>query len=107
MTMLNMPAGRRVMVLDSFLTGTGECAAPADLNRLRAGALLALHRQAGRRRMEVWTSQGRPLGYLPAEDAEAISGLAAPEACLTAEVAAVVPAFRRPRIQLHILVPLR
>jgi hypothetical protein len=106
MTVLNIPAPRRIMVLDSFITGTGECAAPADLERLRAGAPLALRRAAGRRRMEVWTTQGRPLGYLPAEDAETISEAAMPDAPLTARVAAVVPAFRRPRIQLRVTVAL-
>jgi hypothetical protein len=92
-------AGRAV-VMETYLAGIGELADPAALARLRVGARLDL-----RRRVEVRAPDGRPLGYLPPGEAQAVAELMEAGAPAVARVTAVVPAFRRwPRVHLRVSV---
>jgi hypothetical protein len=114
MRRLSLPtAERRIGVLDTFVAGLAARAAPDALEGLRAGAMVALRRgrpeedrtRAGavdRSTVEVCTADGRPLGLLPPEDARALEELAAADAPVSARVSGVVPAYRRPRVQLRI-----
>ncbi len=88
-------------MIDTYLLGTGEAADPAALAALSAGARLGL--RPGRwRRVEAHAPDGRTLGYLPSDDAVAVTPLLEAGAPAVARVTAVVPAFRRPRVQLAI-----
>ncbi|MBR0648311.1 hypothetical protein GXW78_01430 [Roseomonas terrae] len=97
----------------SYLLGLGELARdPAALISLQVGARLRLGlgmpsargaAAAGWRRLvEVRGPNGRAVGYLPPDDAWAVAGLLEKGACVTARVTALVPAFRRGRVQLAI-----
>jgi hypothetical protein len=91
-------------VFDSFLLGAGALAEDSSaLKRLSAGSRLGL-RPKGPNRVEVLAPEGRPIGLLPAEDAEVVVDLMKGGAAATARVRALVPAFRRPRVQLSIQV---
>ncbi|TCZ66683.1 hypothetical protein [Roseicella aquatilis] len=94
--------------LHSFISGMGERAAVEQLAGLRIGAPLRLRRIARPVRgcsVEILGPAGAPLGWLPREDEAALEtlGLAPEEAEL--RVAALVPAFQRPRVQIQILLP--
>jgi hypothetical protein len=90
------------VVMETYLAGIGELADPAALARLRVGARLDLRR---RRRVEVRAPDGRPLGYLPPGEAQAVAALMEAGAPAVARVTAVVPAFRRwPRVHLRVSV---
>jgi hypothetical protein len=96
----------------TYLLGLGELGDdPASLAWLRVGARLPLRRRpraavsgaGGQGRfVEVRAPDGRPLGYLPSDDALAIAELLDAGMSAEARVSAVVPAFRRPRVQLAI-----
>lgn len=109
----HVPAQRPggVVRLESFVAGTGECADADDLVRLRAGTSLRLRREAGPRgappRLVVAMPDGRPLGWLPREDAEALEAAGADPAEARVSVAALVPAYRRSRVQVEIQAPAR
>jgi hypothetical protein len=84
---------------------------PASLEWLRVGAHLPLRRRpraaasgaGGQGRfVEVRAPDGRPLGYLPPDDALGIAELLDAGVSVTARISAIVPAFRRPRVQLAI-----
>lgn len=91
--------------------GLGDDA--ASLAWLSVGARLLLRRRpqtpqtappAGGQcsRVEVRAPDGRLLGHLPPDDANAVVALLDAGASATARVSALVPAFRRPRVQLAI-----
>ena len=97
----------------TYLLGLGELSKdPAALfslqvgARLRQGLGLPSARGAAaagwRRLVEVRAPTGRPVGYLPPDDAWAVAGLLNKGARVTARVTALVPAFQRPRVQLAI-----
>ncbi|WP_159350286.1 hypothetical protein [Roseomonas harenae] len=89
-------------MIESFLLGTGSIGwDPVSLSWLRVGACLDLCPR-GRSRVEVRSPDGRPLGWLPSEDAQAITGLIHSGAVRTARVRGVIPAFGRARVQLAI-----
>jgi hypothetical protein len=91
-----------MIVLDSFLLGAAALADDSGaLERLSAGSHLEL-RPKGWSRVEVLASEGHPIGLLPPEDAEVVVDLMHGGAVPTARVRALVPAFRRPRVQLSI-----
>jgi hypothetical protein len=93
-----------MIVLDSFLLGAGALAEDSSaLERLSAGSRLEL-RPKGGNRVEVLAPEGHPLGQLPPEDAQVVVDLMNGGAAPTARVRALVPAFRRPRVQLSIQV---
>lgn len=103
-----MPDALAAPALDSFIAGVGERAAPDDLARLRCDAALRLRRATRPSRgcaFEILTRDGVPLGWLPREDAEALATFGLDPAALLARVAAIVPAFQRPRIRIEILLP--
>ncbi len=89
-------------MIDTYLLGIGDAADPAAaLAALSAGARLDL--RPGRwRRIEACAPDGRTLGHLPPDDALAVASLLEAGAPAVARVKAVVPAFRRPRVQLAI-----
>ncbi len=94
--------------LDSFIAGVGERAALEDLAGLRIGTPLRLRRAPRPSRgcaFEILASGGRPLGWLPREDAAVLEAHGVDPAGLFVRVAAIVPAFQRPRIRIQILVP--
>ena len=99
------------LVDTSYLLGLGEWGNdPAPLAWLRVGSRLALRREphaapgAGgpRRSVEVRAPDGRLLGRLPPDDALAVGELLDSGVPATARVSALVPAFRRQRVQLAI-----
>jgi hypothetical protein len=102
--------GAGQVVLQSFVAGIGECADLDDLLHLRAGMPLVL-RPAPRRhgggpqRLLVALPGGRPLGWLPEDEMQALRALGADPAATSVRVAALVPGYQRPRIQLRIAVP--
>lgn len=87
------------MITTYLLGGLGDD--PAALAQLRIGACLNLRHE--RRQVEVCTQEdGRPLGHLPFDDARAIAELIRSGTVVRARVTGVVPAFRRPRVQLRV-----
>jgi hypothetical protein len=89
-------------VIDSFLLGTGTIRKDAvSLEWLHVGARLHL-RPKGRSRIEVRAPDGRALGWLPPEDAQAVTELMDEGAVATARVRGLIPAFGRSRVQLAI-----
>jgi hypothetical protein len=89
-------------MIDSYLLGAGTLADnPAVLDRLCVGTRLDL-RPSGRSRVEVRLPDGHTLGWLPPEDAWTVLDLMRTGASTKAHVRGLVPAFRRPRIQLAI-----
>jgi hypothetical protein len=103
------PLPDTVAVIESFVVGIGECASPADLERLRAGAPLLLRPptggRRGPRRLEVTTAEGRLLGWLPGEDMRALEALGVEPAEAILHVTALVPGFQRSRILIRIVAP--
>jgi hypothetical protein len=97
-------ASAAVVVLDSFLLGAGALAEDSSaLERLSAGSCLEL-RPKGWNRVEVLAPGGHPIGLLPPEDAQVVVDLMNGGAAPAARVRALVPAFRRLRVQLSIQV---
>jgi hypothetical protein len=100
-----------VLAGTTYLLGLGErgddLASPAWL---RVGARLLLCRgsrtgpRAGAKRncVQVRTLDGRLVGQLPPDDAEAVAPLLDAGVSVTARVSALVPAFRRQRAQLTV-----
>ena len=69
---------------------------------LRRGSQTARHGGTGRDRVEVRALDGRLVGHLPPDDADAIAELLDAGVFATARVSALVPAFRRQRVQLAV-----
>ncbi len=95
----------------TYLLGVGELGDdPASLAWLHVGARLLLHRRpktgprawAKRSCVEVRAPDGRLVGQLPPDDAEAVAPLLDAGVFVTARVSALVPAFRRQRVQLTV-----
>jgi hypothetical protein len=95
----------------TYLLGLGELGDdPGSLAWLRIGARLVLRRRphgapgaGGRGRLvEVRAPDGRPLGHLPPDAAQSVAELLDAGVPAMARVSALVPAFRRQRVQLAI-----
>ena len=95
----------------TYLLGLGEPGDdPASLAWLHVGARLLLCRRtkteprawAKRSCVEVLAPDGRLVGQLPPDDAEAVASLLDAGVFVTARVSALVPAFRRQRVQLTV-----
>ncbi len=95
----------------TYLLGLGEPGDdPASLAWLHVGARLLLRRRpetgprawAKRSCVEVRAPDGRLVGHLPPDDAEAVAPLLDAGVFVTARVSALVPAFRRQRVQLAV-----
>jgi len=98
----------------TYLLGLGELADdPKALASLSVGARFPLRQgrssarkggaaDGGLRGVEVCTVDGRALGYLPSDDARPVAALLGSGAPATARVTALVPAFRRLRVQLAV-----
>jgi hypothetical protein len=100
-----------VMAGTTYLLGLGELANdPGSLAWLRVGSRLVLQRRphtapgAGGRcqQVRVQAPDGRPLGYLPLDDARSVAEFLDAGMSVTARISALVPAFRRQRVQLAI-----
>jgi hypothetical protein len=94
--------------LHSFISGIGERASLEELARLRIRTPLQLRRVSRPVRgcsVEIRTSSGSPLGWLPREDEGALEALGIDPDTATVRVAAIVPAFQRPRVRIEILLP--
>lgn len=101
-------------MIDTYLLGASGLAADdaGALGCLHVGARLDVRRggpgQTPRRAvgplsaLEVRAPDGRALGYLPPDDSRAVAALLDAGARATARVTALVPAFRRLRVQLEI-----
>lgn len=101
------PQDGMVAVLDTFLACMGERASPAALDRLRPGTAVRLQasgRSGESARIEVWTADGLPLGYLPRDDALALQAVAGGAVPAAAQVTAIIPAHWRPRVALRVAV---
>jgi hypothetical protein len=108
MSVMSAADAPSVTTLDSFISGVGERAAMDDLAWLRFGSVLRLRRALRPSRgcvFEILAPGGGPLGWLPREDAAVLEAYDLDPAALTARVAAIVPAFQRPRIRIEILLP--
>ncbi len=94
----------RTLAGTTYLLGAGEPSAdPTSAASLHVGARLLLRRGGVvRSRVEVRAPDGRLIGRLPADDADAVAELLDAGVLATARVAALVPAFRRQRVQLAI-----
>jgi hypothetical protein len=95
----------------TYLLGLGELGDdPGSLAWLRVGSRLVLRRRrhtapgagARGRLVEVRAPDGRPLGHLPPDAALSVAELLDAGVSATARVSALVPAFRRQRVQLAI-----
>ncbi|RAI56009.1 hypothetical protein DOO78_22990 [Roseicella frigidaeris] len=98
----------REPALHSFITGIGERASLDELARLRIGTALRLRRASKPIRgcaVEIRSPAGSPLGWLPREDEAALEALGIDPDTATVRVAAIVPAFQRPRVRIQILLP--
>jgi len=94
--------------LHSFISGVGERATLDALAGLRIGSPLRLCRAARPVRgcsIEIQTLAGIPLGWLPREDEGALEALGIEADTTVVRVAAIVPAFQRPRVRIEILLP--
>jgi hypothetical protein len=94
--------------LHSFISGVGDRATPATLAQLHIGLPLRLRRVAKPVRgfsIEIVTEAGAALGWLPREDEEALEALGIAPETATVRVAAIVPAFQRPRVRIEIPLP--
>jgi hypothetical protein len=94
--------------LHSFISGIGERAAPEDLAQLRIGAPLRLRRAKRPSRgcaVEILGLSSRPIGWLPREDEAVLEALGLDPTVTAVRVAAIVPAFQRPRVQIEIELP--
>jgi hypothetical protein len=107
----DLKGGGMDLVDTSYLLGLGEWGNdPAPLAWLRVGTRLALRRVphaapgavGPRRSVEVRAPDGRLLGRLPPDDALAVGELLDSGVPAVARVSALVPAFRRQRVQLAI-----
>ncbi|MFC7739208.1 hypothetical protein ACFQX4_26360 [Roseomonas sp. GCM10028921] len=89
-------------MIQSFLLHSGTTITePFPLDAVRVGARLNLQ-PAGRRRVEVRTPDGHPLGSLPSEDAQMVADLLDKGAVTTARVRGLIPAYGRSRVQIVI-----
>ncbi|TDG27438.1 hypothetical protein [Paracraurococcus ruber] len=92
----------------SFISGIGERAAIEDLAGLRIGTPLRLRRSRRPTRgcsFEVVTAEGRPLGWLPREDEDALEAYGQNPEAAEVRVTGIVPAFQRPRVQIELAWP--
>ena len=101
----------RALAGTTYLLGVAEGGGdPASIVSLRVGGRLLLRNRsqaarpegATRSRVEVRTRDGRLVGQLPPDDADAVAELLDAGVLATARVSALVPAFRRQRVQLAI-----
>jgi hypothetical protein len=89
-------------MIQSFLLHSGSAVRePMSLAAIRVGACLNLQ-PSGSSRVEVCTPDGRPLGWLPSEDAQMVTGLLDSGAVTTARVQGLIPAYGRSRVQISI-----
>jgi hypothetical protein len=90
--------------LDSYITGLRARAKPEALWDLRPGTELRLRPSGGRgsHRLEVCTSQGEPLGWLPVEDSLALTESRGRLRGLSGRVTALVPARMLPRVHIRV-----
>jgi hypothetical protein len=88
--------------LDQGLSSTPWLQVGVRLELQRSGqqTASAAARSKAPSRLEVRAQDGSMLGYLPPEDADEITGLLDAGASAAVFVRGVVPAFRRPRVQL-------
>ncbi|MCR0981628.1 hypothetical protein [Roseomonas populi] len=89
-------------MIQSFLLHSGTTVRePSSLDSIKIGACLDLQPN-GRSRVEVRTPDGRPLGWLPPEDAQMVTDLIHHGAVTTARVMGLIPAYGRSRVQISI-----
>jgi hypothetical protein len=89
-------------VIQSFLLHSGTTIRePMSLAAIRVGARLNLQPNS-HSRVEVRTSDGHPLGWLPSDDAQMVTDLINNGAVTTARVRALIPAYGRSRVQVSI-----
>jgi hypothetical protein len=89
-------------MIQSFLLHSGTIVSePMFLAAMRVGARLNLQPN-GRRRVEVRTPDGHPLGWLPSEDAQMVTDLIDNGAVTMVRVQGLIPAYGRSRVQLAI-----
>jgi hypothetical protein len=108
MPLMLAPRSIAPALLHSFISGIGERAAPEDLAGLRIGLPLRLRRAARPSRgcaLEILAPSGRPLGWLPREDAAVLEALDCVPDAAAVRVSGIVPAFQRPRVQIVIELP--
>jgi len=101
----------RALAGTTYLLGAGEPGGdPASGASLQVGVRLLLRRRpqtvrpegVARSRVEARAPDGRLVGQLPPDDADAVAELLDAGVLATARVAALVPAFGRQRVQLAI-----
>jgi hypothetical protein len=110
-----LPEEGTAAMIDTYLLGAaGLDQDPASTPWLRAGTCLELRRNGpqaafsassrtqGPSRLEVRTRDGRMLGHLPPDEAQEVAELLKAGGSARVHVRGVVPAFRRPRVQLVI-----
>ncbi|MFC7739283.1 HIRAN domain-containing protein [Roseomonas sp. GCM10028921] len=89
-------------MIESFLLYSGTTVRdPMFLDAMRVGAQLNLQ-PYGRSRVEVRTTDGHPLGWLPSEDAQMVSDLIDKGALTRARVRGLIPTYGRSRVQIAI-----
>jgi hypothetical protein len=102
------PAPRGMVLLATYVAGTGYHDAPAAAPRLRAGDALVLRRRPDSaydpRTVEVWTTDGAKLGHVPRIDNQALARLLDAGVAATAAVSSVKLGPRRPEIGLEVSV---
>jgi hypothetical protein len=82
-------------MIQSFLLHSGTIVSePMFLAAMRVGARLNLQPN-GRRRVEVRTPDGHPLGWLPSEDAQMVTDLIDNGAVTMVRVQGLIPAYGR------------
>jgi hypothetical protein len=102
------PENHSQPALHSFISGVGDRATVEALSQLRIGLPLCLRRVGKPHRgfsIEIVTTAGAPLGWLPREDEEALEALGVQPETAEVRVVAIVPAFQRPRVRIEILLP--
>jgi len=108
MSITSAPEKHAQPALHSFISGVGARATLDALGQLRIGLPLRLRRVGKPVRgfsIEIVTTAGAPLGWLPREDEEALEALGIQPETAELRVAAIVPAFQRPRVRIEILLP--
>ena len=105
---VTLASDRHQPALHSFISGVGERATMDALAGLRIGSALRLRRVTRPVRgfsLEIQNASGGVLGWLPREDESALEALGILPELAEVRVAAIVPAFQRPRVRIEILVP--
>lgn len=101
-------ASRAVPLLSTYVAGTGYHDAPRCAPRLRNGDEVVLRRRPGNsydaRTVEVRTTDGALLGYIPRVENQALSNLMDAGFPATARVRSVMPDTARPEIRLDVSV---